>query len=302
MFKKVNAPFNIVQDRINNAVNDLNELKTPGIYHFNGANLANLPSDGIINGWVLVLRAGTEDVWKQVIFRYGSAGTTHTIYDRLYAGGTWYPWAKYAGDLVGETNPNHVYSLPKFNSLSEFQSYIDTLAVGDYSFVGQGTEAMGKIGLPATGNRLFKINKYNASTVYIQSFNYNFNHPECRIKKYNGTWNSDWSQFGTPVDMSTRTSLITFGSYKTAGEVITLNQSKNDFIYLLAYIGDSTNGITVIPILGNGWGTTSDKFALTSDNESLTISFPSATSMKIEAVNRASSGLRQLYGVGLKII
>lgn len=203
--------------------------------------------------------------------------------------------------MIKEVNSaNPVDRLPTLSSLDDLKAFVDSLSVGEHIYIGQSAAACGSFGLPNT-NHFFRATVQNSDTKYLHAVPFNMNQPDSRIKKYGGTWDSAWSRLGIPVDMSTRTSLIPFGIYKTAGEVITLNTSKNNFIYLLAHIGNSTNGITLIPILGSGWGTTSDKFALTNDNESLIISFPSATSMKIEAVSRASSGLRQLYGVGLKI-
>lgn len=70
---------------------DLDDLKTPGVYYFSGNDMTNLPTGMVNYGVIIVLRAaGT--VFRQIVTGYASK-----VFMRNSSGDDWGEWYKYEG-------------------------------------------------------------------------------------------------------------------------------------------------------------------------------------------------------------
>lgn len=108
MIKKINADFSFSMENAAGTPNgvDFDEMVTPCSFFFTsgGGTVFNNP-EGVMNGWCIVLATGYRV--KQIIFRFGSANTTHEIYTRTKfttADDSWSPWAKITGTVLGGGN------------------------------------------------------------------------------------------------------------------------------------------------------------------------------------------------------
>lgn len=98
-------------NNINEAGEDLNNYTKQGIYFFrnNAVTPTNIPAGS--NGWLVVLPGNTNNIVKQIWFRFGSAGNHFQTFVRTCLVGTWTEWKEYSITDDSSFQDGDVYKL-----------------------------------------------------------------------------------------------------------------------------------------------------------------------------------------------
>ena len=78
---------------------DLNNYRETGIYFFKNSSVAptNIPTGS--NGWLVVLKGDTNDVVKQIWFRFGSESNHFQTFIRTCLNGLWTEWVNLISNI-----------------------------------------------------------------------------------------------------------------------------------------------------------------------------------------------------------